>query len=1367
MLNYCFKVFFIAILIITVCFKSNAQRKSLTYLGIENGLSNNAVTSIFQDHYGLMWFGTYDGLNQYNGYEFKVFRNKLHDSTSLIHNRIVTITEDAENRIWVGTKMGISIYDRAHAKFSSLYYRSANSLTTKKVDFTINDLETDRAGNVYIATAGKGLLCYKKGAKAAIQLKVMSQNPEVGNTHIQSVKIDQQQQVWAFVQGYGLYKLDKKSNSLILVSSTVKFGNALEADDQGHLWLGGDYGLYDYHIKKDTFTYHDALKKGLTGGNKIVGLTIDKSHKLWIATDGSGVAVLAPKTGSLNFLYPGEGAGSLKSAAVYAVFEDRDARKWIGTLRGGINIYDPNQLKFETIAHDPVNANSLLNNFVLSFCETRSGSLWIGTDGGGISYWDKQKNKFHNYKHQAGNLHSLANDNVTSILQDAQNRIWISTYGGGICRYRPDTDDFEQFDCFNGIYKYLNNNVWLLYLDRHNNLLAGTVNGAVYSFNHAAGKFTVYDNALMNVISLAEDRHGNLWAGTFDGLIKVDPLHHNNQLFKTDFPVRSIHEDTQQRLWVGTEGGGLLEFNKQTFEPATTKFHAYTSENGLSGNAVLNILEDHKGILWLSTFNGITQFNPKNKIAKPYYEADGLQSNQFNYNAALRLSGGELVFGGIKGFTMFHPDSLSRQVTDPRLLLTGMKINNKAYEEESDNSNIAIYDLKEITLPYDKTMLSIEFLALDYAAKDKIKYAYYLEGWDRDWNEAGKVRVANYSRLTEGTYILKIRSTNTEGLLNATERSIKIIVLPPWFRSWWAYLIYAFSTAGALYAFIHYKSSQARLRYQVHMANYQAEKEREMQEKKLSFFTNVSHEFRSPLTLIINPVKDLINNKEQCSDKSQLDGVYRNARRLLSLVDQLLLFTRTDSAEDILNVSKLNFPSFCREVYLCFLHQAKSKDVTYEFECTADEIYIYGDREKIEIILFNLISNALKFAPEGGTVKVALLDSENGIELRVSNNGPVIPVEIGNRLFDKYYKVKQDSANLKSGFGIGLYLVRNFAERHLALAGFTSEETETSFFVKFKKGNSHLPGLPISEDLPQTSYLFSELLADIAQDTVVTKELPIVEPEMVSDKQAILLIDDNPQIRDYVKGLFRDTFRIHEAENAETGLALLKANLPDLIICDVVMPGMSGVELCSLIKKDKSLSHIPIILLTGTDATDIKMKGFAEGADDYITKPFENDMLITRVNSILKRQQDLQQHFFNRITLKADQLKISSEDKDFLDRCIEIVELRLMDNEFNISVLAAELGMSHSSLYKHVKFISGQSVNSFIRFIRLRKAAALFIRTDHNVTEVAFQVGFSDIKYFREQFNKLFGYNPSEYIRKYRNTFNQRYHLNERGITQR
>jgi ligand-binding sensor domain-containing protein/signal transduction histidine kinase/DNA-binding response OmpR family regulator len=1336
-----------------------AQSHTVSYLGIEKGLSNNSVTSIFQDHYGLMWFGTYDGLNRYNGYEFKVFRNQVNDSASLIHNRIVCITEDAAHHLWIGTKMGLSIFDPATAKFSKLKYKVKNIRQGLNVDFTINHLEADDKGNMFIATAGKGLLYYEQGAKSARQLEVHAQPTEKGNTHIQSIQVDLQQRVWVFIQGYGLYRLNPKTKQLHLINNQVSLANAMETDSKGHLWMGTDNGLYAYDIKNNNYTYLKNVRAGLNGGSKVVSLTYDRKGQLWIATDGSGIALLETATGKVEFLYS-TGDGQLKSSAIYAVYEDRSFRKWIGTLRGGINIIETQKAKFKTVAHDPLKSNSLINNFVLSFAEGAAGNLWIGTDGGGLSHYNKSSGSYRNYVHREGQPNSLVSNNVTGILKDSKQQIWISTYGGGICRYQPSTDNFRQYNCFNTAYQYLNNNVWLLYEDSRHRLFAGTVDGALYQYNPDADKFELYDNALMNVIALKEDHHGRLWAGTFGGLILIDPSHKHHQFFKTDYPVRAIHQEKNGQLWLGTEGGGLIAFNQQT-----RTFIPYTELNGLCSNSVLNILEDKGGYLWLSTFNGLSKFNPGTRRAKNYYEADGLQSNQFNYNAALYTADGRMLFGGIKGYTAFHPDSLLRFNMMPKLLINGIRVNNKGLETENNTAGTAVYDLQEIELPYDKSMLSVDYLALDYGPKDNISYAYYLEGWDQGWNYVSKVRTANYSRLEEGTYLLKIKSTNAEGNWNTAVRSVKIIILPPWYRTWWAYLIYLLSGSALLYTFIHYKARQSELQLKVQMATFKAEKEKEIHDRKLAFFTNVSHEFRSPLTLIINPVKEMLAGKGLSDTRQELNVVYRNARRLLSLVDQLLLFTRADSMEEELHVSLLNMISLSYEVYLCFVQQARSKHITYEFEAGEEELPVYGDREKIEIMLFNLISNALKFAPAGGYVKVTLNGSKDDINVEVINNGPAIPAEAGDKLFNRYYQNKLNDGERKTGFGIGLYLVRNFADLHHAVVSYSSSIAETVFRISFKAGNSHFPEYTTDTFEGLTSPLLSELLGEAEPESSNQIEPLTTEAVIVSKKPAVMLIDDNQQIRSYIKSIFNEHYKIYEANSADEALNKLKANLPDLIICDVVMPGLTGVEFCSIVKKDKTLGHIPFILLTGTDSETIKMQGFENGADDYITKPFENEMLLTRVRALLKRQEDLQLYFFNRITLKTDHLKISAKHKEFLERCMSIIESRLTDHEFNISVLSSELGMSHSSLYKHVKLISGQSISSFIRFIRLSKAAELFIRTDHNVTEVAFEIGFNDLKYFREQFTKLFGCTPSEYIRKYRKTFNQQYHLNERPFS--
>lgn len=1329
----------------------------LHYLGIEHGLSNNAVTTIYQDKYGFMWFGTYEGLNRYDGYTFKVFRNNLTDTASLVNNWIVDIHEDEHHNIFVGTKKGTNLYDITSGKFSQVKFRSDYKKGLFVSNEPVNEFASDGMGNVLIATAGQGLLVYKKNSTVAKQIPFYNRKKRLDAYHVQAVKRDKNNKIWIFLQEYGLATYNPESNRIELVEQTVSTAKCIVPDNRGNIWIGNEYGLFRYNIATKTMrVYNEA--GGFLSNDNVYGLTVDKEGVLWISTDGGGVTIYDIKNNKLSYLKPGKENGLLTSGAVNTVFEDKDLRKWIGTLRGGINILDNNKNKFKTVSSTPLKKDGLISNFIISFCEDRTGNLWIGTDGEGLSYWNRKKDHFTNYTHKFNDHTSLTNNNVAGILEDEYQEIWLTTYGGEINKFNKATGTFRYYPCYNTDTKGFDRNAWSIYQDRLKNIWVGTcTDGGLYRLNRKTDKFDLFDAKLANVITINEDKSGTLWMGTFSALVRVDLKYKKHQTYHLSTAVRAICEDMKGNFWIGTEGAGLLLFDRNT-----GKYKTFSEKDGLPGNTVLNILEDNAGYLWISTFNGLSRFNPANKRFKNFYETDGLQSNQFNYNAALKLKSGELAFGGIKGFNIFRPDEIKPNIAEPRLLITGLRIGNVAYEQdESISDKQSVYELDKIVLPYDRAILSADFAALEYSSPNKISYSYYLEGWDNTWNNAGNNRTVSYSKLREGNYRLRIKSTNAEGTWLNNEQVLLVKVLPPWWRSVWAYLLYTAGLSGILYLYLRYQKRQTALKYQIELVNLKIAQEQELNEKKLAFFTNVSHEFRTPLTLIINPIKEFLNSNNQV-DSKELIVVYRNARRLLSLVDQLLLFRKSDAEN--LKVSPTNLVVFCKEVYFCFGQQARTRNITFNFFCEQEAIEIYMDKEKIEIALFNLISNAFKFTPDGGKITLIIKELSEGVEIHVADTGAGIPESVGNKLFDRFYQFFEKNSSAEPGFGIGLYLVSKFVKVHSGTVSYTSEPGKgTDFMIRLLKGKSHFPSQLIYESMAETPIFLDELIAD----TSYPATLDIAHEEEISDdiateKPVILIVDDNDDIRNYIKQLFRSSYIVYEARNGEEGLIMTQAHMPDIVITDVVMKELSGVELCRKIKEDSKLSHIPVILLTSSSSAEIKLKGIEGGADDHITKPFDKDILIARVSNLLKSRTTLQNYFYNEITLQSDNSKVSKENKEFLEKCIFITENHLDNPDFNIKTLADEIGMSHSALYKKVKTISGKSINEFLRYIRLRKAAQLFIHSEHNVNEVAFQSGFNDIKYFREQFHKLFGLRPSEYIKKYRKPFNKGYKLDKK-----
>jgi len=1323
----------------------------LSYLGIEQGLSNNAVTCILQDHYGFMWMGTYNGLNRYDSANFIIYNNSWNDPSSLVSNHITHLAEDKLHRIWVGTQKGVVYFCYTDAKFHPVFYASAKPGKKIKLTSNINGLVSDRHGRTYIATDDHGLLVHD--AKAGLAKKI-SLAGKPGNYNVQAIMLDEQDKAWLFVKDVGLCSYTARTNQVNIEYGELITAYCLKADKHNNIWIGTEAGLYQYSRTSGQMRIYNSSAEKLSSNN-IKNLFLGKSDQLWIATDGGGINILDLKAHRITYMLPGETAGLLKSGAISDIYEDRESRIWIATLRGGVSIIDHKLQGFELVRHDPLNKNSLINNFVLSFCEDENSNLWIGTDGGGLSFWDRKKKTYRSFLSDKGDPESLSSNFIVSILKDSSNEIWVATFSGGIDLYQKATGKFKHYNCYNTAKKNFENNLWKLFEDREHHIWAGTTrDGALYLYNRRLDKFELFDQKLTNIHTLCEDRAGILWAGDYSRLIKIDRLHKKHVFIPVNSAIRSMLEDRHGNFWIGTEGGGLLLFDRRN-----NTFKRYTDVNGLPGNSVLNLLEDNSGRIWLSTFNGISVFDTVSGKFRNYVTADGLQSNQFNYNAALKLGSGELLFGGIRGFNRFDPEHINSGSNHPQLRITGLKVNNVPIEERREYlDGTSLVSIKGITIPYNQATLAIDYVALEYSFPEKISYAYFLEGWDRSWNEVGKTKTAYYSRLNPGKYILQIKSTGSDGNWLPPKR-IYITILSPWYLTWWALPVAAMILVVIMYLIRQNRIKQIRLKYEVTMANSNMEKEKELNEKKLSFFTNISHEFRTPLTLIINPIKDLLTVTDG-QDKPELNTIYRNARRLLGLVDQLLLFRRAETEQDQLHVVKNDFRTLSNDVFSCFVQQAKIKNIMYHFICDEAEVEVYGDREKIEIALFNLISNAFTFTLEGGHITVSVYTAHDNVYFKIDDDGTGIPEDMSGKIFDKFYQGKSDG-NSKTGFGIGLYLAKTFMEQHGGKLNYSAAiGGGMTFILELKKGRTHFTASQLSVDGLQ-QYVTGIMDQEIPEPPQTDESLPHLEL-MISNEQTVLIVDQDEEIRRYINQIFRGSYATLEAGDGNEGLLLVRKALPDIIISEVAMPGMSGIELCRSIKQDSSLSHIPVILLTGDYGPELRLKAIEAGAVDFIGKPFEKDLLIARVNGILKIKEELQHYFYSEITQKTDTRSISELHKDFLYQCIAIIESSLQDQDFDVHRIAREMGMSYSSLLKKIKAMTGQSLNGFIRFVRLRKAAELMIQTNCNVNEAAMQVGINDIKYFRAQFYKLFGINPSDFIKKHRKAFQKSYHFNKR-----
>lgn len=1335
----------ILFLLLIICFTAagRAQGYAIKYLDISMGLSNNSVTAIYQDKEGYMWLGTYDGLNRYDGYGFKIFRNEIKNHKSLASSSVFCINGDSKNHIWIGGASGGSIYNPTASSFERLSLGTANNY----IYDAIFQIEPANDSLVLAGCDKSGLVVFKTGSPIGKAVPLHHRGKRINQYNVMAIEpVASKKFCWVYIKQYGLYKLWTRDLSLEFIAGTLKQPNVIRQEKGGILWLGTDDGLYKFDPRTGQYSQNQ-----LPGKYIVMRIRADRHSDLYIATDGSGVFRAGKNRTFSPFKAPAE-TPLLKSAVVWDIFEDRDGNKWFGTLRGGVSMIGGSLRNFKHVRTVDDNAAA---NYTLSLCEDQNKKVWMGTDGAGIRIWDRERNSFTKITTAQG----LSSNFVAGLACDFTNTIWAATWNGGINKISAATGQIRHYDLIDPKTKQLQKNIWLIFQDREKMLWAASARGGMlYFYNREKDLFELYNSKLSDLLCMAEGRDGTIWTGNFEYLYGINKKTNTYSTQQMDYPVRCIVEDNKGILWIGTSEGGLLKYN-----PQSRSFRRYSTKEGLPGNTILRLLMDKSGNLWASTYNGLSMLDPKRNTFRNFSVSDGLQSNQFSFNAGLELSTGEFMFGGINGSNIFSPQSITKVGHSPKLLLDDIIVNNTSIKGRSGYFQHNPSGPESIILPYDQTAVSLDYLALDYENADKIKYAYLLEGWDTQWIAAGNSRKANYSRIAEGNYTFKVKATNQYGEWGKPTALLEIQVLPPWYRSWWAYVLYALATVGLLLIYMRYNKYKERMRYEVKLAQLDKVKEKELSEKQASMFTYISHEFRTPLSLIINPLKSVIRQQDQKGEPiRELSVAHRNARRLLSLVDQLLLFKRAENDADELSLTSVDMNFLCQEVYQCFTQQAKEQQIQYELDMPEHILHIIGDYEKIEICLFNLVSNAFKYTPLGGTIKIILTESSSEVATQISDTGFGIPEEEKKHIFEKFRQ-----ANLKSspgkGFGIGLFIVKYFVDKHKGLLDFESTHGQgSSFTLRFRKGSEHFAELPIREADPKMSELVRELAAEInEQDQASLQEsaVPFVEQEidtqLVSEKKSILIIDDNTEIREYLVQLFSPLYLVYSADNGLDGLRLANKSQPDVILSDIAMDGMNGLELCKRIKQSDTLNHILVILLTAATSQKTQLQGISEGADDYITKPFDDEILKAKVETLLRNRMQLRNYFLDNITLREHHQKVPAEYRDFLKRCISVIESNLNEEQFTIKQFSQAMGMSHSALYTKIKAISGQTLNGFIRSVRIRHAAVLMLTGDIRVSQAASRVGFEDRKHFREQFVKLFGMTPSEYIKKYRNSFNK------------
>lgn len=1337
-------------------------------LDINNGLSHNQVNTIIKDRQGFMWFGTMSGLNRYDGTSFKTFRHIQNDSSSLHDNFINKLIEDPEGSIWISTRNNFSIYNPINESFSR---QLPEYLRDSPVPLNnITDCYQDNNNNWWILTNGTSTYCFNYKSKQFTTLKSTIIDPQHSSTtSINSIVQDSKGNFWIIRSDGVLEKFDSKTLKSIYYNDYFNKTKGIDnfysmfIDSDNDIWIyttNKADGVYWFQNNSKSFTHlsdNTGDIKLLT--NIIRCIVQDNNHNVWIGTDHGGINILNKKTKKVSYILSNtDNENSLSQNTITSLYKDNTGIIWIGTFKKGINYYHENLIKFRLVKHQPSNPNSLGYDDVNCFADDASGNLWIGTNNGGLFYYDRKNEKFTNYKHNPSNPGSISNDIIVKLYIDKQQKLWIGTYFGGLDCYDGKTFTHYKQDPSNSL-SISDNRIWEIFEDSKNNFWIGTLGGGLELFDRTKGFFYHYRLGDQNsvhsnyIIYIAEDKNRNLWIGTANGVDILDYqtgrfIHHehenSNQKSLSNNNVICILADSRGLIWVGTREGLNL------YNESEKNFNTYTTNNGLPDNTIQTILEDNMGKIWISTPNGIASITVINKDQKgninikcnSYDKSDGLQGKEFNEKASLKTKQGELIFGGSNGFNIFSPQAININNNAPKIVLTNLRIFNKNIDvNEKINGHLilkqSITQTQKLVLKYSENMFSIDFAALNYLHPEKNKYLYKLEGFNKDWISTSDIlRRATYTNLDPGDYVFRVKASNDDGIWNETGTSIKIKVRPPFYRSIYAIILYILLLTGALILARKILLERARMRFRIEAERHEAQRLHDLDMVKIKFFTNVSHEFRTPLSLILAPIEKIIKNTHDVEQKKQFLLIQRNAKRLLNLVNQLLDFRRMEVQEFKLNPVSQDIVAFTKDITYSFSDISEKKNIQLLFHSNVESITIQFDTDKFEKIIFNLLSNAFKFTHEGGKIVVDIEynhdENKQWLEIKVKDTGIGIAKDKHERIFEQFFQSEASGNMVSQGSGIGLSLAKEFVRLHNGSIWVESEPGKGSCFVV------HLP--------------IQEFAGNIGKQ-IIDEEIKSNESEQVIEEviqktntpDHILLIEDNEDLRFYIKDNLKNKYNITEASDGNVGLKIAMSSIPDLIVSDIMMPGMDGIELCKTLKADRRTSHIPVILLTARGSDEQKMEGFKSGADDYITKPFSFEILESRVNNLISQRDKLRKAFQKQIEIIPNEISVTSLDEKLIQRALDLVEQHISDPNFSVEDLSKELGMSRVHLYKKLLSLTGKTPLEFIRVIRLKRAAQLLKKSQLTVAEIAFEVGFNNPKYFSKYFKDEFNELPSTY----------------------
>ena len=1354
---------------ITVFFAQvRAQDPSLLFVKTNLDIGNRAITSMTTDTNNHMWIGTYGGgLKRYDGINVETYSHDPFSESSISNSTIYDLVYKKKQGLWIATQNGINFFNPNNESFS-LFNPASESTSVNALCEIENDI-------LVVGTHQKGVYFFNTKNKVFDKIGIPETIDENGLL-INDIVVDQLKRVWVG-SNYGVFIVDRNTMKLTRASYRFKKNKtpnntevtSLGKDHFGNIWIGtaedGLFKILPNGVSSFEVLHHEITKK------RVFAVQEYNDSYMILGTENDGLFVVS-YDGKVQkqHLKEKESSFGIQSNSVWSILCDARDRIWLGFYDRGLVKFDPNHFKFKFLQNNTQDNIRPFPLSISSIVKDNRGRMWFSSVDNGVYVYDSFKNEYIHLNDPKNKIaKGLSSLDIPSLFIDSRQNIWIASWYNGLYLLRNGTKNFININTDSTPHKLKSNKVVSFSEDSNGVIWIGTFSGGLHSFDINNKQFIHYNQKQFsdfeldqgNIRKVAVDSYDNVWLGTRKGVFRYDPktkvitsinekIQRVIKSLSSDLIVFSIYEDTNNTIWIGTDAYGLL-----SYAPKEDKITWHGDGNDMRNLSINSITQTYDGSFWLGTERGLIRYDADTNDYRVFDRSDGLLNNSVNRNSFYNEQS-TLYFGTMGGINYFNPVDIPQNESLPKVTFQKLKISNNEIDI-SKNSPLkkALNQLDTLILKHNQSSFSIEYMGVSHTRSEKNSYAYMLEGLEEDWKYVGQKQSANYTNIKPGDYVFRLKAANNDGYWTSNPKTIFIKVLSPWWLSWWAKIIYVFvflSLGYYIYKLITLRIYEKR---KAEIERSQRKQNEDLNTKKIQFFTNISHEFRTPLTLILNPLESLIKDKHinnlpsEIIDKHKI--IHRNTKRLKRLIDELMDFRKMQFSELKVQIQEVDLAKIMTNITSNFIEEASYRKIDFQIdfeESIPKQIMV--DASMFDKILFNLLSNAFKATSENGKIRVKvshhsqglifpLIDENNtqsGFEIDITDTGIGINKKNIKKIFNRFYQSEENNEQYYSGTGIGLEVVKKFVDYHKGEIVVESQQgVGTSFKVFIPDTKIQFYKNEQLVNVKKLSQLQSKNLSGFA-------DKPYFENAKLSKRNTILIVEDNMELREYLKYELKSLYKVFEAPNGKNGLEIARKNKPDIIIADVMMPKMDGFQMTRLLKSEKSTMNIPIVMLTAKVGESDRIHGIDLGADIYLKKPFSIDLLKTHLLQLIKSKERFYETYFNSLDLE---INATGGNKKILADVINVINENLSKEDLCVQDIADELALSRSKLYRKIKELTGKSANEMIRNMRLEKSKELLEVTEMTIGEICYKVGFSSPSYFTKRFKEHTGLIPKEY----------------------